>query len=178
MDAVAEGIIALSPGSSASRSFRRCSLKPATVRDQNAFAPISKALGKRPFAVWPRQVTSKAERKFPTPVSGGAGRGDRGRDGCGCRCANRACLQATSQLVCASRPGERQTYAADTSAGVTLVTVLGAAVCEKGKTWDYDAAGIWVSDGCSAVFAAAPPKASRGSFGPAGFKLADTGTAT
>jgi hypothetical protein len=80
----------------------------------------------------------------------------------------------TSQLVCASRPGERQTCAADTSAGVTLVTVLGAAVCERGKTWDYDAAGIWVSEGCSAVFAAAPPKASRGSFGPAGFKLADT----
>ena len=81
---------------------------------------------------------------------------------------------ATAQLVCASRPGERQTCAADTSAGVTLVTVLGAAVCERGKTWDYDATGIWVSEGCSAVFAAAPPKASRGSFGPAGFKLADT----
>ena len=77
---------------------------------------------------------------------------------------------ATAQLVCASRPGERQTR----SAGVTLVTVLGAAVCEQGKTWGYDTTGIWVSDGCSAVFAAAPLKASRGSFGPAGFNLADT----
>ena len=40
---------------------------------------------------------------------------------------------ATAQLVCASRPGERQTCAADTSAGVTLVTVLGAAVCEQAR---------------------------------------------
>jgi hypothetical protein len=80
----------------------------------------------------------------------------------------------TTSLVCASRAGERQTCAADTSKGVTLVTVLGTAVCEEGKTWGYDEQGIWVSDGCSAVFSAAPAKTPVGSYTPAGFKVADS----
>jgi hypothetical protein len=80
----------------------------------------------------------------------------------------------TTSLVCAARAGERQTCAADTSAGVTLVTVLGTGTCERGKTWDYDAAGIWVSDGCAAVFAVVAAKPPSGVFSPAGFRLADT----
>ena len=81
---------------------------------------------------------------------------------------------APTSLVCAARPGERRTCAADTSAGVTLVTVVGSAVCERGKTWDYDEDGIWVSDGCSAVFSVAAPRSSIGTLTPAGFKLADS----
>ena len=57
---------------------------------------------------------------------------------------------ASSVLICAAKAGERQVCAADTSGGVTLVTVIGTAVCERGRSWDYDAAGIWVADGCAA----------------------------
>jgi hypothetical protein len=85
-----------------------------------------------------------------------------------------AAAPATTSLVCAARVGERQRCAADTSGGVTLVTVLGTAVCERGKTWDYDKDGIWVSDGCSAVFSVAPAKPSTGAYTPAGFKVADS----
>src|SRR5262245_60374427 len=59
-----------------------------------------------------------------------------------------------SRISCASQPGERQHCTADTSAGVALVNVSGAAPCLLGKTWGYDDTGIWVSDGCSGEFVA------------------------
>ena len=80
----------------------------------------------------------------------------------------------TVMMVCASKAGERQACAADTSGGVSLVTVLNAAVCERDKSWGYDRQGIWVADGCSAVFAVRPKKRTFGTFSPAGFKVADT----
>ncbi len=80
----------------------------------------------------------------------------------------------TVMMVCASKAGERQACAADTSGGVSLVTVLNAAVCERDKSWGYDSQGIWVADGCSAVFAVRPKKTTFGTFSPAGFKVADT----
>jgi len=58
------------------------------------------------------------------------------------------------RISCASQPGERQHCAADTSAGVALVSASGSAPCLLGKTWGYDDTGIWVSDGCSAEFVA------------------------
>jgi hypothetical protein len=63
--------------------------------------------------------------------------------------------QAAAQPVsvaCTSKPGERAQCAADTSAGVILVKSTGAAACLLGKTWGYDQASVWVSDGCSAEF--------------------------
>lgn len=81
---------------------------------------------------------------------------------------------AQTQIVCGSKPGERQTCAASTGAGVTLVSVLGSAVCERGRTWDYDAAGIWVSDGCTAVFSVPRPEPPD-RYGPEGFRLAEAG---
>lgn len=81
----------------------------------------------------------------------------------------------TVMVVCASRTGERQTCAADTSGGVSLVTAINAASCDRDKSWGYDERGIWVADGCSAVFAVARAnKTTFGAFTPAGFKVADT----
>src|SRR5690349_10801100 len=56
-------------------------------------------------------------------------------------------------ITCASKPGEREQCAADTSAGVVLVKSTGAAACLLGKTWGYDNKSIWVSDGCVGEFA-------------------------
>src|SRR5689334_17234704 len=58
------------------------------------------------------------------------------------------------RIACQSQPGERQHCAADTSAGVALVSSSGAAPCLLGKTWGYDNTGIWVSDGCGGEFVA------------------------
>jgi hypothetical protein len=78
-------------------------------------------------------------------------------------------------VVCGSKAGERQTCAANTSGGVTLVRSLGAAACELGRTWGYDANGIWVSDGCGAEFSVAARPQEMGRYQPTqGFKLADT----
>ncbi len=61
---------------------------------------------------------------------------------------------AQARIVCESQPGARQHCAADTSAGVALVSSSGSAPCLLGKTWGYDDAGIWTSDGCSGEFQA------------------------
>ena len=55
-------------------------------------------------------------------------------------------------LTCTSTTG-RTHCPADTSAGVALVRSTGQAPCLLGKTWGYDQQGVWVADGCSAVFA-------------------------
>jgi hypothetical protein len=55
-------------------------------------------------------------------------------------------------LPCASKPGERVQCAADTSGGVVLARSAGQAPCLFGKTWGHDETGVWVADGCSAVF--------------------------
>jgi hypothetical protein len=70
--------------------------------------------------------------------------------------------QAT--VVCSSAPGARSSCPADTSKGVVLLRSSGNAPCLLGKTWGYDQTSVWVSDGCSAVFATGPsvaPETSR-----------------
>src|SRR5262245_40059011 len=59
---------------------------------------------------------------------------------------------ATPSITCASKPGERNSCSADTSAGVVLLRSTGEGPCLLGKTWGYDQASIWVSDGCSGEF--------------------------
>jgi predicted porin len=62
--------------------------------------------------------------------------------------------QSVPQVIsCVSKPGERQVCAADTAAGVALLRSTGEASCLLGKTWGYDNAGVWVSDGCGGEFA-------------------------
>jgi hypothetical protein len=64
-------------------------------------------------------------------------------------------------VVCTSTAGGRQHCPADTSAGVMLQRTTGDAACLLGKTWGYDDAGIWVTDGCGGEFvvAGAAPEA-------------------
>lgn len=82
----------------------------------------------------------------------------------------------STDVVCGSQPGGRQVCAADTRKGVTLVRSTGPGACELGRTWGYDANGIWVSDGCSGEFSLGrKEEESFGRYTPgAGFKVADT----
>jgi Protein of unknown function (DUF3011) len=61
----------------------------------------------------------------------------------------------TTTVHCSSDDGLRRHCPADTSAGVTLSRSIGEGVCLLGKTWGYDDAGIWVTDGCAAEFVVA-----------------------
>jgi hypothetical protein len=54
-------------------------------------------------------------------------------------------------VTCESKTG-RTDCPADTSSGVVLRRSFGSAACLLGRTWGYDAKGVWVSDGCSAEF--------------------------
>ena len=81
-------------------------------------------------------------------------------------------------VVCGSKPGERQTCAADTTGGITLLRSTGTVACELGTSWGFDQTSIWVRDGCSAEFSlGTKPSASQG-FGRyvpgRGFKVAET----
>src|SRR5689334_11349581 len=70
----------------------------------------------------------------------------------------------TTRLCCASKPGETNRCAADTSVGVILIRSSGQAPCLLGKTWGYDQTSVWVSDGCSAEFVVGqvtPPDTSK-----------------
>ena len=60
-------------------------------------------------------------------------------------------------VPCTSQPGQRQHCNADTSQGVTLARSTGESACLFGKTWGFDATGIWVSDGCSGNFLTGAP---------------------
>jgi len=68
---------------------------------------------------------------------------------------NSAGSAGLSTVVCESKEGERQHCPADTSAGVVLVRVTGSAACLLGRSWGYDAQGIWVTEGCGGEFAVA-----------------------
>jgi Protein of unknown function (DUF3011) len=61
--------------------------------------------------------------------------------------------RAASPITCESKPGGRTSCPANTSAGVVLLRSRGDSACLLGRTWGYDQAGVWVSDGCSADFA-------------------------
>src|SRR6476620_9376616 len=76
--------------------------------------------------------------------------------------------RAAITISCASKVGERQECAADTSRGVVLMKSYGDSACLLGKTWGYDDKGVWVADGCVADFLVArgdveapPPEAAK-----------------
>ena len=86
---------------------------------------------------------------------------------------------STTTIVCGSKAGERQSCAANTSAGVTLVKPLGPAACELGRTWGWDQKGVWVSDGCAAEFSVAAAAPKFGQYTPGvGFTGASTDQVT
>lgn len=92
---------------------------------------------------------------------------------------------ATGSVTCSSS-GERQHCAANTSSGVVILKSTGTGSCLLGRTWGYDATGIWVSEGCagefmvsgsqpSAQITATAEKKKFGSYTPGGgFTVADT----
>jgi hypothetical protein len=55
-------------------------------------------------------------------------------------------------VTCSSKAGEKQQCPADTSGGVALQRSTGEAACLLGRTWGYDQASVWVSDGCGGEF--------------------------
>jgi hypothetical protein len=61
-------------------------------------------------------------------------------------------LLEAEAVTCSSEAGGRQHCTADTSAGVALQRSFGSSECLLGKTWGYDADGVWVSDGCAGEF--------------------------
>jgi hypothetical protein len=63
---------------------------------------------------------------------------------------------SATTITCTSKPGSRSECRADTSAGVVLVRSTGDAACMLGRTWGYDQASIWVSEGCSGEFVTGP----------------------
>ncbi|MFZ2491547.1 MAG: DUF3011 domain-containing protein [Thermoanaerobaculia bacterium] len=60
-------------------------------------------------------------------------------------------LEAT--VVCEASGRKRSDCPANTGGGVQLVRQLGDDACRYGRTWGYDAKGVWVSNGCRAEFA-------------------------
>jgi hypothetical protein len=61
---------------------------------------------------------------------------------------------ATETMDCGANVGKRNTCDADdTSSGVVLVRQAGEGNCSLGKTWGFDAKGVWVADGCRGTFA-------------------------
>ena len=60
--------------------------------------------------------------------------------------------QGPATVTCESSAAGRQLCPGDTSAGVALMRSTGSAACLLGKTWGYDDAGVWVSDGCGGEF--------------------------
>ena len=55
-------------------------------------------------------------------------------------------------ITCESHKDHRNYCEADTRGGVTLVRQLSHADCVLGRSWGYDARGIWVEGGCRAEF--------------------------
>jgi hypothetical protein len=58
----------------------------------------------------------------------------------------------TVVITCVSDAGEHRHCPAGTSAGVLLVRETGDAACLLGRSWGYDATGVWVTDGCGGEF--------------------------
>ena len=56
-------------------------------------------------------------------------------------------------IDCGAGVGDRNTCDADTSSGVVLVRQTGEGNCVLGRTWGFDAKGVWVADGCRGTFA-------------------------
>lgn len=65
-------------------------------------------------------------------------------------------------VVCESEDGRRRTCPADTRGGVYMTQQLSRATCNQGRTWGYNATGIWVDEGCRAEFSVGSGRRDRG----------------
>ena len=60
--------------------------------------------------------------------------------------------RAAGTITCSSNDGRHNHCEADTRNGVDLTRQISESACEYGRTWGYDARGIWVDNGCRAEF--------------------------
>lgn len=60
--------------------------------------------------------------------------------------------QAKPLLLCESRDRKARRCDGDTGVGVRMVKQLSKTECVEGRSWGYDAHGVWVEDGCRAEF--------------------------
>lgn len=61
-------------------------------------------------------------------------------------------------LICSSERGARQHCPAYTDAGVVLERSTGEGSCLLGRSWGYDADGIWVTENCGGQFTVGNPE--------------------
>lgn len=59
---------------------------------------------------------------------------------------------ARGNIVCESQNNALNRCSADTYYGVSLARQLSQNACVRGRSWGFDANGIWVKDGCRAEF--------------------------
>ena len=79
------------------------------------------------------------------------GRGVWVTQGCAAEFERRAPEEAQT-IRCASS-GYRQNYCRiDTRGGVRLLRQISDSACIRGRSWDFDGRGVWVSNGCEADF--------------------------
>jgi hypothetical protein len=55
-------------------------------------------------------------------------------------------------LLCESRDRKARRCDGETGQGVRMVKLLSNTECVEGRSWGYDAHGVWVEDGCRAEF--------------------------
>jgi hypothetical protein len=55
-------------------------------------------------------------------------------------------------ITCESKNNRREHCRADTRMGVSLRKQLSDAPCVRGRSWDYDRDGVWVTEGCRGEF--------------------------
>ena len=74
----------------------------------------------------------------------------------GCRAefgaAQRGGIKPDMLVVCESENNTRSVCKTPTGGGVAVMRQLSRNACVRGKSWGYDAKGIWVDDGCRAEF--------------------------
>ncbi len=56
------------------------------------------------------------------------------------------------QVTCESYEDRRNECSIDTRRGVRIVRTLSKSACVEGYSWGYSRYGVWVKDGCRAVF--------------------------
>ncbi len=56
-------------------------------------------------------------------------------------------------LTCESRGGHRQACGTSIDQGAFLLRQMSESSCEEGRSWGWDAEGVWVDEGCRAEFA-------------------------
>ncbi len=61
--------------------------------------------------------------------------------------------QGGQRFRCESDNNRQRYCTVDTRGGVQMVRQLSSTPCLRGRTWDYDRHGVWVSHGCRAEFA-------------------------